>query len=266
MMLSKIKGKEKVQEKENWCSRTEILLGSEGIERLKNARVAVFGIGGVGGHAVEALARSGIGALDLVDYDTVSLTNLNRQIVALHSTIGKYKVDVMKDRVLDIHPEIQVVTHKCFYLPETAEQFDFSKYDYVVDCIDTVTGKIQLIEAAKTAGVPVISSMGAGNKLDPTQFQVTDIFKTSVCPLAKVMRRELKKRNIKNVKVVYSQEEPVIAKVQTKEQEELWSSNPRKMIPGSCAFVPSVAGLMLAGEVIKDIAAGKNKAGNTERL
>lgn len=255
-----------MQEKENWCSRTEILLGREGVERLKKARVAVFGIGGVGGHAVEALARSGIGALDLVDHDTVSLTNLNRQIVALHSTIGKYKVDVMKDRVLDINPEIQVTAYKCFYLPETAEQFDFTQYDYVVDCIDTVTGKIQLIEAAKTAGVPVISSMGAGNKLDPTAFQVADISKTSVCPLAKVMRRELKKRNINKVKVVYSQEEPVIAKVQTKEQEEMEKQNPRKVIPGSCAFVPSAAGLILAGEVIKDIAAEKNKTENTERL
>lgn len=255
-----------MQGKEDWYSRTEILLGEEGVERLKRARVAVFGIGGVGGHAVEALARSGIGALDLIDFDTISLSNLNRQIVALHSTVGKYKVDVMKDRVLDINPQIQVVAHKCFYLPETAEQFDFTQYDYVVDCIDTVTGKIQLIEAAKSAGVPVISSMGAGNKLDPAAFQVADIEKTSVCPLAKVMRRELKKRNIKNVKVVYSQEEPVSAKVQTEEQEEVRRQNPRKVIPGSCAFVPSVAGLILAGEVIKDIAAEKNKTGSTERL
>jgi len=251
-----------VQEKENWYSRTEILLGSEGIERLQNARVAVFGIGGVGGHAVEALARSGIGALDLVDHDTISLTNINRQMVALHSTVGKYKVDVMKDRVLDINPKIQVTVHKCFYLPETAGEFDFTEYDYVVDCIDTVTGKLQLIEAAKTAGVPVISSMGAGNKLNPEGFRVTDISKTSVCPLAKVMRRELKKRNIKNVKVVYSTEEPVEAKVQTREQELAKEQNPRKSIPGSIAFVPSVAGLMLAGEVVKDIAAGKRMNGD----
>ena len=173
-----------VQNKESWSSRTEILLGAEGVEKLKNATVAVFGIGGVGGHAVEALARSGVGNLELVDHDTVSLSNINRQMVALHSTIGKYKVDVMKDRILDINPDANVVGHKCFYLPETAGQFDFSKYDYVVDCIDTVTGKLQLIEAAKTAGVPVISSMGAGNKLDPTGFQVADISKTSVCPLA----------------------------------------------------------------------------------
>ncbi|MBR5317017.1 MAG: tRNA threonylcarbamoyladenosine dehydratase [Lachnospiraceae bacterium] len=232
-----------VQNKESWSSRTEILLGAEGVEKLKNATVAVFGIGGVGGHAVEALARSGVGNLELVDHDTVSLSNINRQMVALHSTIGKYKVDVMKDRILDINPDANVVGHKCFYLPETAGQFDFSKYDYVVDCIDTVTGKLQLIEAAKTAGVPVISSMGAGNKLDPTGFQVADISKTSVCPLAKVMRRELKKRNIKNVKVVYSKEEPVV----------------RESVPGSCAFVPSVAGLILASEVIKDLVADRQK-------
>lgn len=243
----------RVQKKDNWYSRTEVLVGSDGIEKLKNATVAVFGIGGVGGHAVEALARSGVGNLELVDHDTVSLTNLNRQIVALHSTIGKYKVEVMRDRVLDINPEANVVIHKCFYLPETAGQFDFSKYDYVVDCIDTVTGKLQLIENAKKAGVPVISSMGAGNKLNPVGFEVADISKTSVCPLAKVMRRELKKRNITKVKVVYSREEPKEAKIQTKEQEELLKNNPRKSVPGSCAFVPSVAGLILAGEVVKDI-------------
>ena len=232
-----------MQNKEKWYSRTESLLGAESIDKLANATVAVFGIGGVGGYVAEALARSGVGNLELVDHDTVSLSNLSRQIVALHSTIGKYKVDVMRDRILDINPEANVVGHKCFYLPETANQFDFSKYDYVVDCIDTVTGKLQLIEAAKAAGVPVISSMGAGNKLDPTAFQVADISKTSVCPLAKVMRRELKKRNIKNVKVVYSKEEPVV----------------RQSIPASCAFVPSVAGLILAGEVIKDLAIDKQK-------
>ena len=242
-----------VQEKDHWYSRTEVLVGHSGIEKLKSARVAVFGIGGVGGHVVEALARSGVGTLDLVDHDTVSLTNLNRQIVALHSTLGKYKVEVMRDRVLDINPEAKVVVHKCFYLPETAECFDFSQYDYVVDCIDTVTGKLQLIESAKKAGVPVISSMGAGNKLNPVGFEVTDISKTSVCPLAKVMRRELKKRNITKVKVVYSKEEPQEAKIQTKEQEEVSQNNPRKTVPGSCAFVPSVAGLILAGEVVKDI-------------
>lgn len=251
-----------MQNKESWYSRTEILLGTEGIKKLADATVAVFGIGGVGGHVAEALARSGVGNLELIDHDTVSLSNLNRQIVALHSTVGKYKVDVMRDRILDINPDANVVGHKCFYLPETAEQFDFSKYDYVVDCIDTVTGKIQLIEAAKAAGVPVISSMGAGNKLDPTAFQVADISKTSVCPLAKVMRRELKKRNIRNVKVVYSQEEPVEAKktesfVNEMERngKEENSVGRRKSIPGSIAFVPSVAGLILAGEVIKDLAA-----------
>ena len=238
-----------MQNKESWCSRTEILLGAESVKKLEKATVAVFGIGGVGGFAAEALARSGVGNLELIDHDTVSVSNINRQIVALHSTVGKYKVDVMKDRILDINPEINVVAHKCFYLPETAAQFDFSKYDYVVDCIDTVTGKLQLVEAAKAAGIPIICSMGAGNKLDPAAFEVADISKTSVCPLAKVMRRELKKRNIKGVKVVYSKEEPVEAKVKVQ-------ADTRKSVPGSCAFVPSVAGLILAGEVIKDLAAG----------
>lgn len=257
---------------ETWLSRTEILLGAENVKRLEDMTVAVFGIGGVGGFAAEALARSGVGNLELIDHDTVSVSNINRQIVALHSTVGKYKVDVMKDRILDINPEIRVTAHKCFYLPETAEQFDFTKYDYVVDCIDTVTGKLQLVEAAKAAGVPVICSMGAGNKLDPAAFEVTDISKTSVCPLAKVMRRELKKRNIKNVKVVYSREEPVETKVgilektlgaeektmgeKMSETEEL-NTHRRKSIPGSCAFVPSVAGLILAGEVIKDLTKGE---------
>lgn len=255
-----------MENKETWYSRTAILLGAESIEKLENATVAVFGIGGVGGFAAEALARSGVGNLELIDHDTVSVSNINRQIVALCSTVGKYKVDVMKDRILDINPKINVTAHKCFYLPETAGQFDFSKYDYVVDCIDTVTGKLQLVEAAKTAGVPIICSMGAGNKLDPTAFEVADISKTSVCPLAKVMRRELKKRNIKNVKVVYSKEEPVEAKagtgeehvfgktaVITQEEKETDNGGRRKSIPGSCAFVPSVAGLILAGEVIKDL-------------
>ena len=255
-----------MENKETWYSRTAILLGAESIEKLENATVAVFGIGGVGGFAAEALARSGVGNLELIDHDTVSVSNINRQIVALCSTVGKYKVDVMKDRILDINPKINVTAHKCFYLPETAGQFDFSKYDYVVDCIDTVTGKLQLVEAAKAAGVPIICSMGAGNKLDPTAFEVADISKTSVCPLAKVMRRELKKRNIKNVKVVYSKEEPVEAKagtgeeyvlektaIVTQEEKETQNSGRRKSIPGSCAFVPSVAGLILAGEVVKDL-------------
>ena len=247
-----------MQNKETRCSRTEILLGEESIQKLEKAKVAVFGIGGVGGFAAEALARSGVGHLELIDHDTVSVSNINRQIVALHSTVGKYKVDVMKERILDINPNISVIAHKCFYLPETAEQFDFSNYDYVVDCIDTVTGKLQLVEAAKAAGVPIICSMGAGNKLDPTAFEVADISKTSVCPLAKVMRRELKKRNIKNVKVVYSKEEPVEAKIKNQEKDVNVSQENggrRKSIPGSCAFVPSVAGLILAGEVIKDLTA-----------
>lgn len=252
-----------MQNKESWCSRTEILLGKEGLASLSRATVAVFGIGGVGGYATEALARSGVGHLELIDHDVVSLSNLNRQIVALHSTIGRYKVEVMKERILDINPQIQVTTHLCFYLPETAGQFDFSKYDYVVDCIDTVTGKLKLIEAAKAAGVPIISSMGAGNKLDPGAFQVADISKTSVCPLAKVMRRELKKRNIKDVKVVYSMEEPVANRASLEqtisETAAKENTGRRKSIPGSCAFVPSVAGLILAGEVVKDIAAKEQK-------
>ena len=255
-----------MENKETWYSRTAILLGAESIEKLENATVAVFGIGGVGGFAAEALARSGVGNLELIDHDTVSVSNINRQIVALCSTVGKYKVDVMKDRILDINPKINVTAHKCFYLPETAGQFDFSKYDYVVDCIDTVTGQLQLIEAAKAAGVPVISSMGAGNKLDPTAFQVADISKTSVCPLAKVMRRELKKRNIKNVKVVYSKEDVVEAKISEEDakkaeqqRDDENNTGRRKSIPGSIAFVPSVAGLILAGEVIKDLTMEKQK-------
>jgi len=229
-------------------SRTALLLGEEALDRLAGARVIIFGIGGVGGHVAEALARSGVGALDLVDHDTVSLTNLNRQIVALHSTLGRYKVEVMAERALDINPDIQVKAHKCFYLPETAKNFDFSEYDYVVDCIDTVTGKLQIIEVAKAAGVPVISSMGAGNKLNPQLFQVADISKTKVCPLAKVMRRELKKRGITKVKVVYSTEEAVEQKGECREEK-----GQRRSLPGSTAFVPSVAGLILAGEVVKDL-------------
>ena len=223
---------------ENRFSRTEALLGEEAMEKLKKARVAVFGIGGVGGHVVEALVRSGVGAVDIVDSDKVCLSNLNRQIIATESSIGKYKVDVMKERILDINPEAVVNVHKCFYLPETKDEFDFSQYSYVVDAVDTVTAKIQLVMEAEEAGVPIISSMGAGNKLDPTAFQVADIYKTSVCPLAKVMRRELKKRGIKKLKVVYSREQPVV----------------KNAVPASVAFVPSVAGLITAGEVIKDLA------------
>ncbi len=220
------------------------------MEKLKNARVAIFGIGGVGGYVAEALARSGVSHLDLIDNDDVALSNLNRQIIALHSTIGRPKVDVMKERILDINPEAEVFAHKCFYLPETKDQFDFSKYDYVVDAVDTVTAKIQLIVQAKEAGTPIICSMGAGNKLDPTQFEVADISQTSVCPLARVMRQECKKRGLKNIKVVYSKEKPVVAANIQNETVELKGNSPA---PGSCAFVPSVAGLIIASEVIKDL-------------
>lgn len=231
----------------NEFSRTELLLGSEAIVRLKQARVAVFGVGGVGGYVVEALARSGIGQLDLIDMDTVSLSNINRQIIATHSSVGKDKVDVMKERVLDINPNCHVITHKCFFLPENADSFPFSEYDYVVDAVDTVSAKIALVEKCQEYNVPIMASMGAGNKLDPTQFEIADIYKTSVCPLAKVMRRELKKRRIKHLKVVYSKELPI----KPSESEEVMDNG--KVIPGSVAFVPSVAGLIIAGEVIKDL-------------
>lgn len=242
---------------ENQFSRTELLFGTKAMEKLAGARVAVFGIGGVGGYTVEALVRSGIGEIDLIDSDTVSLTNLNRQIIATKSSIGKYKVDVMQDRIMDINPDVKVHVHKCFYLPETKDQFDFSQYDYVVDAVDTVTAKLQIVEEAEAAGVPVISSMGAGNKLDPAAFQVADIYKTSVCPLAKVMRRELKKRGIKKLKVVYSQELPVMPdpELLSSYSEEISPFAPQKRsVPGSVAFVPSVAGLIIAGEVLKDLA------------
>lgn len=224
-------------------SRTELLLGAEGVKRLRDASVAVFGIGGVGGYVVEALARSGVGRLHLIDHDTVSVSNLNRQIIATVSTIGRYKADVARERVLDINPEAKVSVYRTFFLPDKAEEFDFVRYDYVVDAIDTVTGKLALIMEAKQAGTPVISSMGAGNKLDASAFEVADIYQTSVCPLAKVMRRELKKRGVRKLKVVYSREQPVS------------SSRP----PGSNAFVPAAAGLILAGEVVKDLsgAAGR---------
>lgn len=235
-------------------SRTRLLLGNEGLERLKKARVAVFGVGGVGGYAVEALARSGVGALDLIDNDKVSLTNINRQIIATHKTIGQYKVDVAEERVHDINPDCVVRTYKTFYMPDTAEQFDFSEYDYVIDAIDTVTGKLELIVQADKTGTPIISSMGAGNKLDPTAFEVTDLYKTSICPLAKVMRRECKKRGIKSLKVVYSREEPVSPSEDSLDDLELErEGSQRRALPGSAAFVPSVAGLIIAGEVIKDL-------------
>lgn len=233
-------------------SRTELLIGKEGMERLSNSRVAVFGVGGVGGYTVEALARSGIGELDLIDNDQVALTNLNRQIIATTKTLGRYKVDVAKERVLEINPDAKVNIYKKFYLPETKEEFDFTKYDYVVDAIDTVSGKIALVEQAKEAGVPIISSMGAGNKLDPTAFRVADIYKTSVCPLAKVMRRELKKRGIRKLKVAYSEEMPIVPE----KNAEMEQAEPtqKRQVPGSVAFVPSVVGLIIAGEVIKDLA------------
>ena len=242
---------------ENQFSRTELLFGKKAMEKFAGSRVAVFGIGGVGGYTTEALVRSGIGEIDLIDSDRVSLTNLNRQIIALRSTVGKYKVDIMQERIMDINPDIKVHVHKCFYLPETKDQFDFSKYDYVVDAVDTVTAKIQLVMEAKEAGVPIISSMGAGNKLDPAAFQVADIYRTSVCPLAKVMRRELKSRGIKKLKVVYSQELPIKPNpeaISAYQAEETPEESRKRSIPGSAAFVPSVAGLIIAGEVLKDLA------------
>ena len=227
-------------------SRTELLIGADAMKRLGNARVAVFGVGGVGGYVVEALARSGVGTLDLIDNDTVSVTNINRQIIATTKTVGRDKVDVAKERVLDINPDAIVNTYNMFYLPETADAFDFSLYDYVVDAIDTVSGKIGLVLQAQEAKVPIISSMGAGNKMDPTAFEVTDIYKTSVCPLAKVMRRELKNRGVKKLKVVYSKEIPMTPL-------ETISEAGRRQLPGSMAFVPSVVGLIIAGEIIKDL-------------
>jgi len=246
----------------NQFSRTELLFGKEAMEKLANARVAVFGVGGVGGYTVEALARSGVGTFDIIDDDKVCLTNINRQLIATRKTVGKYKVEVMKERILEINPKAVVHTHQCFYTPETADQFDFSQYTYVVDAIDTVTGKIELVMRAQAAGVPIMSSMGAGNKLDPTKFEVSDIYKTSVCPLAKVMRRELKARRVKKLKVVYSKE---LVKKPIEDMSISCRTNcicppgaerkctDKRQIPGSTAFVPSVAGLIIAGEVIKDI-------------
>lgn len=234
----------------NQFSRTGLLLGQENMDRLARARVAIFGIGGVGGYVAEALARSGIGSFLLVDNDRVSESNINRQIIALNSTVGRYKVEVMKERILDIHPDAQVEVRECFYLPENAGEFDFGQYDYVVDAVDTVTAKLEIILQAKRVGTPVISSMGAGNKLDAAGFQVTDIYQTSVCPLARVMRRELKKRGVKELKVVYSKEQPAqpgeIPEGEAQEER-------RRAIPGSVAWVPSVAGLILAGEVVKGL-------------
>lgn len=239
----------------NQFSRTQLIFGEDNMERLKNARVAVFGVGGVGGYTVEALVRSGVGTLDLVDNDTVCLSNVNRQIIATTKTVGQYKVDVAKERILEINPDAVVNTYKTFYMPETKDQFDFKNYDYIVDAIDTVTGKVQLVLQAKETGTPIISSMGAGNKINPVMFEVADIYKTSVCPLAKVMRHELKKRGIKKLKVVYSKEKP-ITPMQSAEEE---AQGTRRSIPGSTAFVPSTVGLIIAGEVVKDILGFYNK-------
>ena len=243
-------------------SRTELLFGKEAMDILKKSRVAVFGIGGVGGYTVEALVRSGIGELDLIDDDKVCLSNLNRQIIATRSTIGKYKVDVMEERIHDINPDAIVHKHQCFYLPETRNQFDFSKYDYVVDAVDTVTAKLDIVMQAKATGVPVISAMGAGNKMNPADMEVADIYKTEMCPLAKVMRRELKKRGVKKLKVVYSKEKPLrpLNDMTGSDGTQSGSSpdtqpkrKEKREIPGSNAFVPSVSGLIIASEVLKDL-------------
>ena len=244
---------------QNQFSRTELLLGREAMEKLARARVAVFGVGGVGGFAAEALARSGIGALDLIDNDTVSPSNLNRQIIALHSTIGMKKTDAAAARILDINPDIRLKTWPLFYGPDTAGLFDFREYDYVVDAIDTVTGKIALVMASKEAGVPVICSMGAGNKLDPSAFRVSDLFSTSVDPLARIMRVELKKRGITRLKVVWSPEKPIRAAADVSPGEDPAAG--RRSVPGSIAFVPSAAGLILAGEVVRDLAGVKPQMG-----
>lgn len=246
----------------NQFSRTQLLLGGKAMKKLSESRVAVFGVGGVGGYACEALVRSGVGHFDLIDDDKVCLTNLNRQIIATRKTVGKYKTDVMKERMLEINPEVDVTIHKCFFLPENADEFPFSEYDYVIDAVDTVTAKLELVMKCRELNVPIISSMGAGNKLDASAFRVADIYKTKMCPLAKVMRRELKKRGVKKLKVVYSEEKP------TRPIEDMSVScrtncicppgaahkcTERRDIPGSVAFVPSVAGLIIAGEVVKDL-------------
>lgn len=247
---------------ENQFSRTQLLLGRKAMERLAGARVAVFGIGGVGGYVCEALVRSGVGAFDLIDNDKVSLTNLNRQIIATRKTIGRYKTEVMRERMLDINPEAEIRIYQCFFLPENAHEFNFEVYDYVVDAVDTVTAKIEIILKAQKAGVPVISSMGAGNKLEAGGFRAADIYETKICPLAKVMRRELKKRGVEKLKVVYSEEEPrKPVREEAEEREADMSGLPgesphagHRDIPGSTAFVPSAAGLVIAGEVVKDLA------------
>lgn len=241
--------------------RTKLLIGEESLEKLKNARVAIFGVGGVGGYVCEALVRSGIGSFDLIDNDTVCLSNLNRQIIATHSSVGKYKVDVMRDRMLDINPEVNVRVYKCFFLPENAHEFPFAEYDYVVDAVDTVTAKIELVMKCQEEGVPIISSMGTGNKMEASAFKVTDIYKTKMCPLAKVMRYELKKRGVKKLKVVYSEEIPLNPMVRSLEvaanADKTVAS--RRSTPGSLAFVPPVSGMIIAGEVVKDLTGQKGK-------
>ncbi len=251
----------------NQFARTELLLGKEALENLGKSRVAVFGIGGVGGYVCEALVRSGVMSFDLIDNDKVSLTNLNRQIIATHKTIGRYKVDVMKERMLEINPDVNVRVYKCFFLPDNADIFPFEEYDYIVDAVDTVTAKIELVLKAHSANTPIISAMGAGNKLDPSRFRIADIYKTEVCPLARVMRRELKKRGIKKLKVVYSDEKPIRPEnekiLKYKKNEENTTeiirdgSIEKRSLPGSTAFVPAVAGLMIAGELIKELSADK---------
>ena len=247
---------------EHIFSRTKQLLGERALGKLRVSRVAVFGIGGVGGYVCEALVRSGVGAFDLVDSDTVRLTNINRQIIATHRTLGRYKTEVMKERMLEINPSVEVRVHNCFFLPENEGDFSFEEYDYVVDAVDTVAAKLALVMKAEKSGTPIISSMGAGNKLDPGAFQVADLYDTRVCPLARVMRRELKKRGVKRLKVVYSQEEPISPREPLRSRgrsgpEGNGSREPeegvRKSVPGSVAFVPSVAGLMIAAEVVKDL-------------
>lgn len=238
---------------QNEFSRAELLLGAENMLKLKNSRVAIFGVGGVGGYVVEALARSGVGTLDLIDSDTVSLSNINRQIIALHSTVGQLKVDVAAERIHDICPDTVVHRHACFFLPETADRFDFSQYDYVVDAIDTVSGKIEIILRSQAAGVPVISAMGAGNKFDPSRFKVADIYDTKVCPLARAMRGLLRKKGVKQLKVVYSEEEA------SKPAEEINENG--RILPGSLAFVPSVMGLLLASEVVRDLLQREDRYG-----
>ena len=237
--------------------RTQLLLGKSALEKLKNSRVAVFGIGGVGGYVCEALIRSGVGKFELIDSDKIDITNINRQIIATQKTIGRYKTDVMKERMLEINPNADITVKNCFFLPENAAEFSFEKYDYIVDAVDTVTAKIGLVIEAQKRNIPIISCMGAGNKLDAGQFKVSDIFATKMCPLAKVMRTELKKRGIKNLKVVYSEEKPIKPTESILPDAEN-SGNARRAVPGSVAFVPSVAGLIMAGEVVKDLTADIN--------